>query len=399
VATNISASVGKGGSNQYSDVVLVQLLLNNHIAFDARLSGKVAPLVADGKIDGWSSEDPTVKAIRAFQKHVLGFKAPDGRVDRIKNPSDPTSGMTLRWLSGNIMDPIPDPKKTWLEFKIASVSWISRHPNPVNSAAMAKALDPEWVPMTYMGLVATSNAAPGAEISDFHAFGEAGDFRGLMYLHVRVICEGKHPQRKVAKVELVDKILDPGWTPPFDTGKFPLTKLLPDPDIADRTWYRGEMSPLSDVVVGKRHPNSVIDIPPDEVIVANGLVKFRAGAHTDQVGIDKVKCPNHVPWVWCETALTYDGEDFKLYGQGAQFPSHAWYKNGKQLFTRDQVGDMSFPLSGNTINLAALKLYSVIATGARREGPQPAASSDASHGPVDAHHYSVAAGARKVYGR
>jgi hypothetical protein len=100
MATNISAPVGKTGSsgNKFGDVVLVQLLLNNHIVFDSRLSGKVSPLVADGKVDGTSWDDPTVKAIKTFQQLVMGFASPDGRVDPIKKASDPSSGKTLRAL-------------------------------------------------------------------------------------------------------------------------------------------------------------------------------------------------------------------------------------------------------------------------------------------------------------
>ena len=183
MATNISAPVGKTGSsgNKFSDVMLVQLLLNNHIGFDSRLSGKVSPLVADGKVDGTSWDDPTVKAIKAFQQHVMGFSSPDGRVDPIKKPSDPSSGRTLRALSAPVAAPIPAPIKEKLEFRIASVSWINKLPNPVKWTPSAQILDPGWVPKTYMGLVATSNPRPPEEISDFPAFEEAGDFRALMY--------------------------------------------------------------------------------------------------------------------------------------------------------------------------------------------------------------------------
>ena len=399
MATNISEAVGKGGGNQYSDVVLVQLLLNNHIAFDSRLTGKVPPLVADGKIVPSSPDDPTVKAIKAFQKHIMGFPSPDGRIDPIKKPSDLSSGRTFRALCGAIGAPIPDPNKERLEFRIASVSWVSRLPNPVKLAAGAELMDPGWVPKTYMGLVATSNSRPPDLISDFQAYDEAGDFRALMYFRVAVILEGKWPQQKVAKVELAHQILDPGWTPPFRTDEFPTTKALFDPDINSRTWYAGEMSPLSAVTIQKRHPNTALTIPADEIVIANGLIKFRAGSHTDKIGVGKVGCPFHVPWVWCETALTYDGDHFKIYGRGSQFPSHAWYQSGKQLMSTDQVGDSSFPTSGLTINLAALKLYNVLNKGAPASGPQPAASSDASSGPVSGHHYSVGGGAARIHGQ
>jgi hypothetical protein len=399
MATNISASVGKGGSNQFSDVVLVQLLLNNHIGFDSRLTGKVQPLVANGKIEGSSSDDPTVKAVKAFQKHVMGFSSPDGRVDPITKPSDSSSGKTFRALCGPIGVPIPNPNKERLEFRIASISWVNKHPNPVRLAAQAELLDPEWVPKTYMGLVATSNSRPPDEISDFRAYEDDGDFRALMYFKVRVILEGKFPQQKVAKVELVDKILDPGWTPPFRTREFPMTWFAFDPDIDSTVWHKGEMSPRSSVVTEKLHPNSALSIPADEIVVASGLIKFRAGSHTDNIGVGKINCPFHVPWVWCETALTYDGEHFKIHGRGSLFPSHTWYKNDKQLSTRAQVGDESLPLSGRTINLAALKIYTVFNKGAPASGPQTAAGSDASSGPVSTHHNTVSGGEPKLHGQ
>ena len=403
MATNISAPVGKTGSsgNKFGDVMLVQLLLNNHIVFDSRLSGKVSPLVADGKVDGTSWDDPTVKAIKTFQQLVMGFASPDGRVDPIKKASDPSSGKTLRALLDPIGAPIPAPIKEKLEFRIASVSWINKFPNPIRLAASAEMLDPGWVPKTYMGLVATSNPRPPDEISDFSAFEEAGNFRALMYFKVRVILEGKFPQQQVAKVELLDDILNPGWTPPFRTDEFPSTKLLDDPDIESRTWYRGEMSPVSGVVTGKLHPNSALSIPADETVIASGLIKFRAGSHTDQLGVsEKIGCPFHVPWVWCETALTYDGEHFKVYGRGAQFPSHTWYKNGKQLSTRDQVGDASLPLDGlSTIDLSELKLYTVFNKGAPATKQQPDAKSDTGSGPVSSHRYTVGAAAPKIHGQ
>jgi hypothetical protein len=201
-------------------------------------------------------------------------------------------------------------------------------------------------------------------------------------------------------------MLNPGWTPPFRTDEFPMMKPLSwiDSDIADRNWYAGELSPLSGVTLQKLHPNSTLkpDIPAGEEVIASGLIKFRAGAHTDKLGVSsKVGCPFHVPWVWCETAVTYDydRDDFKIYGRGAQFPSHAWYKNGEQLMSTNQVGDSSLPTSGLTINLAALKLYQILKKGAPAGGPQPAAGSDASHGPVSAHHYSVGAGERRIHRR
>ena len=69
---SISASVGIGGVNRSSDVVVVQTLINRHIGALA----PVAQLAVDGKVGSKTSG-----AIRAFQSQVLGFTRPDGRVD------------------------------------------------------------------------------------------------------------------------------------------------------------------------------------------------------------------------------------------------------------------------------------------------------------------------------
>jgi hypothetical protein len=68
---NIGGSVGKGGANAEADVIAVQQLLNVH----AVVLG-IPSLVVDG--DAGAN---TIEAIRRYQKMVLGFGAPDGRVD------------------------------------------------------------------------------------------------------------------------------------------------------------------------------------------------------------------------------------------------------------------------------------------------------------------------------
>ena len=91
----IKRSVGRGGRNDLGDVILVQLLLNHHIAVSNNMSG-VKPLVADGSIRS-SSSDATVKAIFAFQRRVLGYPNPQGRVD--------PGGRTIRALQGGAVNP------------------------------------------------------------------------------------------------------------------------------------------------------------------------------------------------------------------------------------------------------------------------------------------------------
>lgn len=68
---NIGGSVGKGGNNLEADVIAVQHLLNFHAAVLG-----IPSLVVDG-----DAGPNTIEAIRRYQKMVLGFGAPDGRVD------------------------------------------------------------------------------------------------------------------------------------------------------------------------------------------------------------------------------------------------------------------------------------------------------------------------------
>ncbi len=76
----ITASVGRDGVNRYSDVVLIQHLLNQYDIPD-----ELIPLKVDGQ-SGQKTED----RIEAFQRHLLGMSHPDGRVD--------VDGRTLRRL-------------------------------------------------------------------------------------------------------------------------------------------------------------------------------------------------------------------------------------------------------------------------------------------------------------
>lgn len=79
----ISASVGQGGTNRRTDVQTVQRLINKQIY---KLT-PLARLVPDGKIGAL-----TLGAIREFQKRVVGFAEPDGRVD--------PGGQTIAALTG-----------------------------------------------------------------------------------------------------------------------------------------------------------------------------------------------------------------------------------------------------------------------------------------------------------
>lgn len=69
---NIYGTVGENGTNARADVIVVQTLLNTHIA---QLS-PLAALETDGQC-----RPATINAIRAFQNTVVHMRTPDGRVD------------------------------------------------------------------------------------------------------------------------------------------------------------------------------------------------------------------------------------------------------------------------------------------------------------------------------
>jgi hypothetical protein len=52
----------------------------------------------------------------------------------------------------------------------------------------------------------------------------------------------------------------------------------------------------------RRHPNSALNPPPGERLLVNGLIRFRAGKHTDDVGV-AIGSPYHMPCVWNEFAV------------------------------------------------------------------------------------------------
>ena len=81
---------------------------------------------------------------------------------------------------------------------------------------------------------------------------------------------------------------------------------------------------------------------PDANVVANGLILFRAGRITDGIGVDVVKCPYHVPWVWCEWLLTYVDGTFAAFGTGSVFPTHTFYVQGNSYGQQDEPTDAAF---------------------------------------------------------
>jgi hypothetical protein len=305
-----------------------------------------------------------------------------------------------------------------LEFRIGSISWIKLDPNPVTFAISGVILKPDWVPKTYIGLAATANDDPATSIADFNTFRLAQQFRAIAYCRVGVEVDDK--TRAVTKVVPIASFTDPGYTPPFRLMKFPsagIGSAFDGWEAFKSTWsfsyHAGELSAVSSAVIGRRHPNStIIGVPTIETVLANMMVKFRAGAITDSLGVGSIGCPYHVPWVWCETVATYAGGKVKLYGRGSIFPTHAWYADGLQIMTQARVGDLNFPkvplagatagtygpFSGRALNpfkiiVPALALYPVLSKGAPAVGPQTALSAEAGlTGSVESHANTVVGG-------
>jgi hypothetical protein len=67
--------------------------------------------------------------------------------------------------------------------KVGTVSWINDISNPMYSTLQVKALPPEWIPKTYLGLSATSNHSPPATVNDFKSYQRLKDFRAMTYCH------------------------------------------------------------------------------------------------------------------------------------------------------------------------------------------------------------------------
>jgi len=91
----LSASVGDGGVNKREDIRAIQQALNclkNRIGLSESLS-------VDGSLGQVPSDSNTVQAICAFQRKIIGFSSPDGRVDCWKSTHKAINELLQR--SGN----------------------------------------------------------------------------------------------------------------------------------------------------------------------------------------------------------------------------------------------------------------------------------------------------------
>ena len=280
------------------------------------------------------------------------------------------------------------------EITIGTISWISRNPNPIHLTAEAALLSPSWFIKTYLALAATSNNDPPQSLADFRDYQNKKAFRAMTYCHF--IVEFDVSNKMVKDFKVVDTFHDGGWTPPFKMGAWPATALSFDKNIYSSAWHQGESSPLSKVRTQARHPNSVISsVPSTEIVLANALIKFRAGSHTDRIGIETVGAPYHVPWAWSEVLLTYASGQFKMYGCGSIFPSHAWYFRGALIERSTQIGDIVLPRRGSLsreVVVEQCKIYSVLKMGAPGRSPQDPLNDDITHaGPVLNHPHTIRA--------
>lgn len=254
-------------------------------------------------------------------------------------------------------------------FRLTSISWIDEKSLPkVGFQTVAGALT-KWPNRVLMGLVGTSNPRPSERIADTSVFARAKQYRALVELTV-----------DLRSTKVTRSLIDPGYTPPFDKSKIDtiLRSVAPIPNDPD--FHPGEQSAISGVVTGKLHPSSTLKLGGDYKVLSSALIKFRAGAHTDKIGIEEANSPVHVPWVWCEFALVTCSTGYRLLGNGSTFPSHAWYVDGAQL-TRVLQGALSCSEHDPTLS-----------TGQPKNQPQSPASTDKSTGAADTQLYAVGAG-------
>ena len=257
-----------------------------------------------------------------------------------------------------------------MSVEITSVSWIDRQNLPSIGLGTLLEATTHWESRTVIGLVATSNPRPPESLDAVSAFQKTKQYRAL------------------ESVTLDDDlttwagpgIMDAGWTPPFDKSKLPFAARLKPPPASALKWHEGETSPFTSICVPGRHSASAIDMPANAEPLMNMMIKFRAGKETNDIGLSEAKSPYHVPWVWCETLLIRVGGQVKLMGRGSQFPSHAWYVNGKRVMMNLQTA------------VTASKKDPALSTGRPESQPRQSADRDDGDGQVQCHPFTVSAG-------
>ncbi|WP_149536994.1 hypothetical protein [Siccirubricoccus phaeus] len=313
--------------------------------------------------------------------------------------------------------PPPPPQTTTISFDITAIGWISATPNPFETQPLGLgfangflapqevlAYQPQWILKTYLGLIATANAPPPRQLGPVRAFMARKDYRSLLAARVTVTQDARSGEP--LRVSIGNAVTDGGWTPPFDRNRFPPTylgALIGGPEFAplnDPITYPGEVSMLSGIYAG-RHPNGVLELPAGERLLANGLIRFRAGEHTDLVGL-AIGSPYHVPWVWNEFALTWANGRFTLHGKAAAFPTTWWYVNGRMVQCQPRLADTTIPTAGFgfplRVDTARLRVWPALSIGAPFQdangGMRIQVRDENRPGPVDQKPHTVGAAVR-----
>ena len=308
--------------------------------------------------------------------------------------------------------------------KVGVLGWIDKNgPWPILSGNGARALADQmrsgpfsWVVNTYMGLMATSNDPPSQNPLPFKTYRAKRDFRVMLWADLTF--DDASGAASFAGPRAQSLIVDDGTTPPVDTAKVgAMQKLITSMEVGDalvdeaeraayhvrhplgggtppahpKTWWDqqladmtdqtsqpAEHSPLSGVHMDRQHDNTVF--PPlgaGERLIANGLHRFRAGPHTDSVGIKEAQSAYHVPWVWAEFLLTTTGGGrVRLRGASSIFPTVAFYLDDRQVAPiHRQATDTAFPPMG-LLDTKSMKIWPVLSAGAPASGPEPTLSSD-----------------------
>ena len=307
--------------------------------------------------------------------------------------------------------------------KVGVLGWIDKNgPWPILSGNGALALADQmrsgpffWVVNTYMGLMATANDPPSQNPLPFKTYRAKRDFRVMLWADVLFDDAG---QGRLAGPPAQALIVDDGTTPPVDTAKVgAMQKLITSMEVGDalvdqaegaayrlrhpfgggtppthpKTWwaqqladmtdpnpYPAEHSPLSRVYFDRQHDNTVFPaLGPGERLVVNGLHRFRAGTHTDMVGMREAHSAYHVPWVWAEFLLTTTGGGrVRLRGASSIFPTVAFYLDDRQVQpVHRQATDSAFPPLG-LLDAKSMKIWPVLSAGAPASAKEPTLASD-----------------------
>jgi hypothetical protein len=236
---------------------------------------------------------------------------------------------------------------------VATVSWIDRdRMGPFAGIPLNIFAADAWLKQVTYGMAHTANPDPG-QTFDGRGYSPGvtlqRQFRSLttFTLGLQTDAAGNFTALRSEQTGVVD----PGYTPPFDNrrqmwlGSVLQELITIEPGISAKIiteasqFNPGEASSLSAIVQPdaawttqgvKVLPYSAIQVWPGEVVLGQSLIKFRAGANGDYIGIVAFGVPNHVPWVWCELVITFAAPNLILYGAASAFPSHAWFVGGQR---------------------------------------------------------------------